>query len=106
MSVAHQYGFVRVIAFILKLLAWVVLGLGVVGAVFGLTLFGRSTALLGLPGWVLGSGTMIGSLLAGILWFVPLYAFGSILSLLLNIEESTRALAAYPPALEATDNSS
>jgi hypothetical protein len=94
---------VRVIAFILKLLAWLILLVCVVGAIWGLTLMGRPPA-----GWLispvtLGTGTLVAALLTGLFWFVPLFAFGSILSLLLDIEENTRALAAYPPGVELAE---
>lgn len=95
MNVTRRYGLVRAIAWILKLLAWLVLVAGVVGAIFGVTLLGRTTALSFLPAAMLSTGTLAASLLVGILWFFPLYAFGSILSLLLDIEENTRALATY-----------
>lgn len=98
MKVARKYGLVRAIAFILKLLAWLLLLLFIVGAVFGATLLGRAGNSL-LPAW-LGTGTAVASLIAGILWFVPLYALGSVLSLLLDIEENTRALAVYPEGVE------
>ncbi len=94
MKVARKYGLVRAIAFILKLLAWLLLLLFIAGAIFGATLLGRPGYSF-LPAW-LGTGTAVASLITGILWFVPLYALGSVLSLLLDIEENTRALAAYP----------
>ncbi len=103
MKVAHRYGFVRAIALILKVLAWLVLLASIAGAVFGVTLLGRTAAQTLLPTALLGTGTVIASLLAGIFWFVPLYAFGSILSLLLDIEENTRALATYQPSIETTE---
>ncbi len=91
MNMPRRYGLVRAIAFILKLLAWVVLVACVAGGIFG----GFSAPSLGLPAW-LGTGTVIAALLTGLFWFVPLYGFGSILSLLLDIEENTRALSEYP----------
>ena len=46
-------------------------------------------------------GGLVLGLLSGIIWFVQLYAFGSILSLLVEIEQNTRALAAFEPAEES-----
>lgn len=100
MKVAHKYGLVRAIALILKILAWLVLLASIAGAVFGVTLMGRTAVQAFVPAAMLGTGTVVASLLAGIFWFVPLYAFGSVLSLLLDIEENTRALAAYTTPTE------
>jgi hypothetical protein len=87
MSSPQKYGIVRAIAFVLKLLAWVALAAGILVA---LTSFG-------LPAIVRPVGLVIGPLV-GIVWFVQLYAFGSILSLLMDIEENTHALATQPTA--------
>jgi hypothetical protein len=89
----RKYGLVRAIAFILKLLGWVILIACIVAGIFGgVTLF--SAPSLGLPAW-LGTGTIMVAVLTGLFWFVPFYGFGSILSLLLDIEENTRALSEY-----------
>ncbi len=98
MKVPRKYGLVRVIAFILKLLAWVILVLCIAGAIFGVTLFSRPAPF---PSSIAGTGTLVVSVLTGLFWFVPLYAFGSILSLLLNIEENTRAMAADTSAYQS-----
>ncbi len=98
MKVEHRYGLVRAIAFILKLLAWLILLLCLAGAVFGVTRLANLGSVF--PAW-LGTGTAVAAVLTGIFWFVPFYAFGSILSLLLDIEENTRALAALPPSESA-----
>jgi len=97
---APKYGLVRAIAFILKLLAWVILVLCVAGAIFGVTLFSRPAPF---PSSIAGTGTLVVSLLTGLFWFIPLYAFGSILSLLLNIEENTRAMASETSAYQTAD---
>ncbi len=98
MKVPRKYGLVRVIAFILKLLAWIALIICVAGAIFGITLFNRPTPFLSPS--ILGTSTLVGAILIGLLWFIPLYAFGSVLTLLLDIEENTRTLATEGPALE------
>lgn len=93
MKVARRYGLVRAIAFVLKLLAWLILVAAIAGAIFGVSLLGKPAQALLSPA-LLGTGTVVVALLTGIFWFVPLYAFGSVLSLLLDIEENTRAMAA------------
>jgi len=87
MNASQKYGLVRAIAFILKLLAWLALIAGVLGAIVSGTAFsGALQALRPL-------GVIVGPVL-GIVWFVQLFAFGSILSLLVDIEENTRQLSA------------
>lgn len=85
MSSPQKYGIVRAIAFVLKLLAWVALAAGLLVALIS----------LGSPAILRSLGLVIGPLV-GIVWFVQLYAFGSILSLLMDIEENTHALATQP----------
>jgi hypothetical protein len=92
MSVTKKYGILRVIALILKILAWVALGAGVIG-MFVVT--GNAGKLPDAMRPLATVGTF-GSLLIGIVWFVQLFAFGSVLSLLIDIEESTRELASRP----------
>lgn len=92
MSVQRKYGLLRAIAFILKLLAWLVLLAGIVGGFAGLLgggAFARNVNLpVALP--IIGSAVLM---FACVIWFVQLFAFGSILSLLIDIEENTRAIA-------------
>lgn len=92
MSVTKKYGILRVIALILKILAWVALGAGVIGMFVVTSNAGK------LPDAMRPLATFgtFGSLLIGIVWFVQLFAFGSVLSLLIDIEESTRELASRP----------
>ena len=94
MNVPHKYGLLRAIAFVLKLLGWIVLVSGVIGAVSlaMVAVVNRTGAAALLPQAVGLAGTGMVALL-GDIWFVQLYAFGSILSLLVDIEENTRALA-------------
>jgi hypothetical protein len=88
MNVPRKYGLVRVIAALLKVLAVIILILGVV-ALVGSLLWGRQLAL---PQWVT-LGAAVGLPLAAFLTFVQLYAFGSILSLLVKIEENSRSMS-------------
>jgi protein-S-isoprenylcysteine O-methyltransferase Ste14 len=90
MNVPRKYGLVRAIAFVLKLIAVIVLVLGIVGFV-GSLLWGNQVAL---PRWATVGGALAAPL-AALLIFVQLYAFGSILSLLVKIEENTRGM--IPP---------
>jgi hypothetical protein len=92
MNVPRKYGLLRAIGTILKVLAWIILVVGIVAAIAGLFSLGRST---GLTRFVALTG-VIGAPLLSIIWFIQLYAFGSVLSLLIDIEESTRAMAAEP----------
>jgi hypothetical protein len=93
MDVPRKYGLLRVIATILKVLAWIVLVVGIVVAIFALLSVGRTS---GIVAQVVSYVGVIGAPLLCIVWFVQLYAFGSILSLLIDIEESTRAMATQP----------
>lgn len=90
MNVPRKYGIVRAIAFVLKLIAVIVLLIGIAGLVASL-IFGNQLAL---PSW-LTLGGAVAAPLAALLIFVQLYAFGSILSLLVKIEENTRGM--IPP---------
>lgn len=102
MQVPRKYGFLRFVAFILKLLAWLILALGIIGVIAGLVLgFSPSSGGLPVPRWQLLGGAGIAVVLLSIIWFVQLFAFGSVLSLLIDIEEDTRRLEARlapPPA--------
>lgn len=89
MSVPRRYGLLRVIAFIIRLLAWLVLLAGIGGALWTLIVQSRSAAPLPYLTAIL----IVGLPLVALTIFVQVFAFGSILSMLINIEESTRALA-------------
>lgn len=93
MSSPQRYGIIRAIAFVLKLLAWVALAIGLLVAIFS-AFSGGGPSFMQVARSL---GLVVGPLV-GIVWFVQLYAFGSILSLLVEIEENTRALAAQPMA--------
>lgn len=93
MSGSQKYGILRVIATILKFLAWVVLAAGIIGMIIVLANTGKmGDALRPLA----TAGTFAVPIIA-IVWFVQLFGFGSILSLLIEIEENTRGIAARPP---------
>jgi amino acid transporter len=92
MSEPKKYRVLSVIALILKILAWVALAAGVIGMIVVSSNAGK------LPDAMrpLATAGTWGTLLLGIVWFVQLFAFGSVLSLLIDIEESTREIASRP----------
>ncbi len=96
----------RVIGTIFKVLAWIDLGLGILGAIGVLVLsvlggmqawgaFGeREGVLQGLAaGGLLGLGFALGILLLTLFYFLTLYATGEAIYLALAIEENTREAA-------------
>jgi len=95
----------RFVAGLFKVLAWIMLVGGVIGAVgviiAGITgagdMGGRMSDLTGLAaGGVAASIAMgVGLILAALLEFVLLYAAGDMISLGLAIEENTRETAVY-----------
>lgn len=92
MNVQPRYGLVRAIAMILKILAVIIVVLGVV-ALIGSLQWGNQFAL---PRWMTLGGAVVTPLIA-LLTAMQLYAFGSILSLLVRIEEHTRSMIETPP---------
>lgn len=93
MTVRRRYGLVRAIAFVLKLLGWIALVVGILAGVLVLTTLNANS-----PAFVrvLSSVGLVAGPIMGIIWWVQLFAFGSILSLLVDIEENTRSLSAEP----------
>ena len=84
MNTLRNYGLLRNIASFLRIISWVALAVGVIGAIVALT--------LSLPG-NLKFAAFVVALIVGISWFIQLYAAGSVLFLLMNIEENTREMA-------------
>jgi len=94
MNLPRRYQVLRIIAFILKLLAWLMLLGALIAVIVALPAF-LSASARGAPWYEVAPwGAMLGLPIFGIVWFVQFFALGSILSLLINIEENTRALAA------------
>jgi hypothetical protein len=91
MNVPHKYGLVRVIASVLKIVAVLILVVGILALVASIGYGPR----LQLPQWLTLGGAVAAPLVA-LVTFVQLYAFGSILSLLVKIEENTRAMLQPP----------
>jgi L-asparagine transporter-like permease len=91
MNVPRKYGLVRVIAALLKIVAVLILLAGIAALVASFT-YGNQ---LRLPQWLTLGGAVAAPIVA-LATFVQLYAFGSILSLLVKIEENTRAMLQPP----------
>ena len=91
MNAPRKYGLVRAIAVLLKLIAIIILILGIVALVASLVWGGR----IALPRWM-SVGGAVALPLGALLLFIQMYAFGSILSLLVKIEENTRAMILPP----------
>ena len=90
MNALQGYGLLRVIARVFKFLAWVILVLGIVGLIVALVSLGGAGDPLLRVIWTVGAILLP---VMAISWFVQFYAIGSVLSLLLDIEENTRVLA-------------
>ncbi len=107
-----KFGVLRVVATIFKVLAWIVLVVGILGACASIAI-GAMPGLLGansrnaLPvgagGLLVGLATGVGVIFFCILYFLLLYAFGDIFHLLIALEENTRLTAErlLEPASEA-----
>ncbi len=91
MNVPHKYGLVRVLAWVLKIAGVIILALGILALIAS---FGSGPRLQLPQALMVGGG--VGALVVALVTFVQLYAFGSILSLLVHIEENTRAMLQPP----------
>lgn len=104
MTVPKRFGVLRFFGTLLKVIAWIVLVLSVLGAI-GVVVAGSA---FGLTGWLppsmgesfasLGtsSGIIVGlmMLILGLLYFLVLYVAGETLHLQVAVEENTRLTAA------------
>ena len=101
MSVPKRFGVLRLMGTLLKVIAWIVLIVSILGAI-GLVLMGNSGYSLpfAIPGSAGSFGQMeeiaigIGVLIIGLIYFLILYASGESLHLQLAVEENTRLTAA------------
>ncbi len=110
----QRYRVLRVVATILKILAVVVLLFGVLGAC-GALAFGAVPGLagagsssrdafgIGVSGIVGGAIVGVGVLFGSLLYFLLLYAFGDVMSLLIALEENTRITAERLTARPASE---
>jgi hypothetical protein len=96
-----RFGVLRIVATIYKVLAWIVLVIGVLGACGSIAL-GALPALggAGARSLGLGAGGLLGGVVMGlvaiffaVLYFLLLYAFGEMVYLLIALEENTRLTA-------------
>ncbi len=88
----------RIIATVFKILAWLALIFGVLGAIgallLGFTLSGREGLLgLNVTGPLTGIAMFVVSLILAIISFLLLYAFAEFIYLFLSLEENTRRTA-------------
>lgn len=101
MSVPKRFGVLRLVGTLLKVIAWIVLIVSILGAI-GLVLMENSglqlpitnlydTGALGQTG---GIFVGLGVLIVGLIYFLILYASGESLHLQLAVEENTRLTAA------------
>jgi hypothetical protein len=107
MTVPKRFGVLRLMGWILKVFAWIVLVASILLAIFvAIAAGGTGSELLGnllpqLPGMANIGGSAaggiilgIGVLLVGIIYFLLLYASGESFHLQLALEENTRLTAA------------
>lgn len=97
-----KYGVLRIIATINKVIAWIVLVLGVLGGCVslvagvlpGLAATGSRTAPgLLVGGLAAGIVTSVGAIFISVIYFLVFYSFGELIYLLIDLEENTRATA-------------
>lgn len=83
MDVPQKYGLLRAVAFILKLIAWIILIAAIIGGFVLMLNLGSG----------LGTWSGLGVMAVGVVTFLEVYAVGSILSVLVDIERDIRAAA-------------
>jgi hypothetical protein len=109
MTVPKRFGVLRFFGTLLKVIAWIVLVVSVLGAILAV-IFGSSPVMTGLleqslpagtdasvlTGAGIGGGIVIGLLLLifGLIYFLMLYVAGESIHLQLAVEENTRLTAA------------
>lgn len=96
-----KFRVLRVVASIWKIVAWLVLVLGVLGgcgalatALMTSSQFPRQSSAfgVGMLGGVLGGVVMaVGAILLGVFYFISLYAVAELIDVVLALEENTRA---------------
>lgn len=101
----RKFVVLRVVASIFKVLAWIILAIGVLSGCLTLA-FGAMPGLLGGPGGSNAVSSQVGAfgLIGGVigalavifftlLYFLFVFAFGDLLNLLISLEENTRLTA-------------
>jgi|GEM_PF-4278596 len=87
MKKSRDFGLLRGIAAFLRVLGWIGLVLGIIAAI---ALF-----FTGLPPFLRWVGVFL-AVAGAVGWFVPMYGFGSVLHLLLDIEKNTELPSPEP----------
>jgi len=90
MNTSRDYALLQIVIKVLKILAWIALAVGIIGALVAL-FFASLPGILRLIG-------LVTALLLGIGWFTQLYALGGVLSVLMEIETHTHLMAEHAPA--------
>ena len=101
MSVPNRFGVLRFIGNLLKVVAWILLALSVIGAISmaiaGSTLIPLVSDSLGADAILTANSGVIGGialLFLGLIYFLIFYAIGEGIQMQLAIEENTRLTAA------------
>ncbi len=94
----RRFAALRIIAIILKIFAWILLILGLLGGVALLILGFTLSEPLGIPGLetggpLAGIAAFIVVLIITVTYFLSLYAGADFILLLLSVEENTRRIA-------------
>jgi hypothetical protein len=87
MNTSRDFGLLRGIAAFLRVIGWIGLILGIIAAI---ALF-----FTGLPPFLRWTGIFL-AVVGAVAWFVPMYGFGSVLHLLLDIEKNTELVVSQP----------
>lgn len=100
-----KFKVLRIVAFVWKVVAWVILVFSVLGGCGALVAtlmagnqLARQSAALGLGtlGGAVGGVVMaLGAILLGVFYFISLYAVAEMIDVVLALEENTRATAEY-----------
>ncbi len=101
-----KFTVLRVVSTIFKILAWIILVIGVLGACGMIALgamsgssvgtsnsFGNNPLVPGAGGAIGGAIVGVGLIIGALHYFLVIYAFGDILTLLISLEENTRLTA-------------
>jgi len=104
-----KFTILRIVSTLWKILAWIVLVVGILSSIGALLVSGlggtflpdlmRQMGMGEMPvspamGWIGGIIALFGTLFATVVQFLGLYALGEFISLMLSIEENTRQLVA------------
>jgi hypothetical protein len=98
--VEKRFRALRIIGTFMKVIAWIVLALGILGGLafivfggFGAANYGDGGALNTLEGFLAGGIGGLGIMIMSAIYFVALYASGESIYLLIAVEENTRETA-------------